>query len=65
MSTTGSARTANAPSPRPSTSTLTADLKQIPLQLGDWQGEDVPQTNIEVFILLEPEQYVQRMYRLA
>ncbi len=43
---------------------LKADLKQIPLQLGDWQGEDVAQTNIEVFILLEPEQYIQRMYRL-
>jgi EpsI family protein len=43
---------------------LKADLKQIPLKLGDWQGEDVPQTNVEVFILLEPEQYVQRMYRL-
>jgi hypothetical protein len=43
---------------------LTADLTQIPLQLGEWQGQDVPQTNIEVFILLEPEQYLQRMYRL-
>lgn len=43
---------------------LAADLAQIPLQLGAWQGEDVPQSNIEVFILLEPEQYVQRMYRL-
>ena len=28
------------------------------------RDEDVPQTNLEVFILLEPEQYVQRMYRL-
>jgi hypothetical protein len=43
---------------------VSADLNQIPLTLGEWQGEDVPQTNIEVFILLEPEQYVQRMYRL-
>ncbi len=43
---------------------LGADLTQIPLKLGDWQGEDVPQTNIEVFILLEPEQYVQRRYQL-
>jgi hypothetical protein len=43
---------------------LSADLSQIPLTLGEWQGEDVAQTNIEVFILLEPEQYVQRMYRL-
>ena len=43
---------------------LRADLKQIPLKLGDWHGEDVPQTNVEVFILLEPEQYVQRRYQL-
>jgi hypothetical protein len=43
---------------------LKSDLKRIPLKLGDWQGEDVPQSNVEVFILLEPEQYVQRMYRL-
>jgi len=43
---------------------LSADLNQIPLRLGEWQGEDVPQTNLEVFILLEPEQYVQRLYRL-
>jgi hypothetical protein len=44
---------------------LSGDLNQIPLKLGDWDGLDVPQTNLEVFILLEPEQYVQRMYRLA
>jgi hypothetical protein len=44
---------------------LGSDLStQVPLELGDWVGEDVPQTNLEVFILLEPEQYVQRMYRL-
>ncbi len=44
---------------------LSSDLStQVPLKLGDWVGEDVPQTNMEVFILLEPEQYVQRMYRL-
>lgn len=42
---------------------LKANLADIPLQLGAWQGEDVPQSNIEVFILLEPEQYVQRLYR--
>lgn len=43
---------------------LSAELSQVPLQLGEWQGQDVPQTNVEVFILLEPEQYLQRMYRL-
>ena len=42
---------------------LAGDFSQIPLQLGEWQGEDVEQTNIEVFILLEPEQYAQRLYR--
>ena len=44
---------------------LKSDLAELPLQLGEWIGEDVPQTNLEVFILLEPEQYVQRIYRLA
>ncbi len=50
------------------TATVPLDLAhdltaQIPLTLGKWTGEDVPQSNIEVFILLEPEQYVQRLYR--
>ena len=40
------------------------DLSDLPLKLGKWTGEDVPQTNLEVFILLEPEQYVQRRYKL-
>ena len=42
---------------------MVAGLDTIPLELGGWHGEDVPQTNVEVFILLEPEQYVQRRYR--
>ncbi len=42
--------------------TLNADLKALPLQVGDWQGADIPQTNVEVAILLEPEQYVYRRY---
>ncbi len=41
-----------------------SDLNELPLRVGDWQGEDVPETNIEVFILLEPEQLVQRRYSL-
>ncbi len=41
---------------------LDADLRDVPLSLGDWTGEEVPQTNQEVMILLEPEQYVQRLY---
>jgi hypothetical protein len=42
---------------------LTHDLDDVPLNLGEWQGQDVPQTNVEVFILLRPEQYVERLYR--
>lgn len=42
---------------------LDADLNQIPLVLGDWTGVDVPETNQEVIILLNPEQYIQRLYR--
>ena len=43
---------------------LAGDLNRIPMALGEWTGEDTPQTNLEVFILLEPEQYVQRKYTL-
>ncbi len=43
---------------------LSGDLNQVPMQIGDWAGTDEPQTNLEVFILLEPEQYMQRIYRL-
>jgi hypothetical protein len=42
---------------------LAHDLNTVPLQIGDWQGENVPETNLEVFILLEPEQFVQRLYQ--
>ncbi|NOX63733.1 MAG: exosortase-associated EpsI family protein [Chloroflexi bacterium] len=42
---------------------LAGDLDALPLQVGDWQGVDIPQNNIEVLILLEPEQYVYRRYR--
>ncbi len=38
------------------------DLHRIPLDVGGWHGVDVPQTNLEVFILLKPEQYLQRRY---
>jgi hypothetical protein len=41
---------------------LDSDLTQVPLTLGDWTGEEVPETNQEVMILLDPEQYVQRLY---
>ncbi len=41
---------------------LKADLKALPLQVGEWQGADIPQTNVEVAILLEPEQVVYRRY---
>lgn len=42
---------------------LDHDLNNVPLQVGSWVGEDVPETNQEVLILLEPEQYIQRLYR--
>ena len=42
---------------------LDADLNDVPLQLGNWAGEDVPETNEEVMILLEPEQYIRRLYQ--
>jgi len=42
---------------------LDHDLTDVPLQVGDWVGEEVPETNQEVLILLEPEQYVQRLYQ--
>lgn len=41
---------------------LDSDLNNVPLQVGDWVGEEVPETNQEVMILLDPEQYVQRLY---
>ncbi len=44
---------------------LDSDLNEIPLSIGEWQGEDVPQTNQEVQILLDPEQYVRRLYKHA
>lgn len=42
---------------------LGSQLEELPLEIGEWQGADVPQTNIEVQILLEPEEYVYRRYR--
>jgi len=42
---------------------LATDLHNVPLIVGDWQGEEVPETNKEVMILLDPEQYVQRLYK--
>ncbi|MCB0079860.1 MAG: exosortase-associated EpsI family protein [Caldilineaceae bacterium] len=42
---------------------LANDLNNVPLTVGRWTGEDVPETNEEVMILLDPEQYVQRLYQ--
>jgi len=42
--------------------TLGPNLEEFPLQLGQWEGTDIPQSNLEVFILLEPEEYVYRRY---
>ncbi len=44
---------------------LGPQLHDIPLQIGEWSGEDMPQDNVEVQILLEPEEYVYRRYRNA
>lgn len=41
---------------------LAHDLNDVPMQIGNWAGEDHPETNVEVMILLDPEQYVQRLY---
>ncbi len=41
---------------------LDADLTDVPLQLEGWTGQEMPETNEEVMILLEPEQYVRRLY---
>jgi hypothetical protein len=41
---------------------LAHNLNDVPMQVGTWVGEDAPETNEEVMILLEPEQYVQRLY---
>ena len=42
---------------------LDSQLTDVPLTLGDWKGEEVPENNQEVIILLDPEQYVQRLYQ--
>lgn len=42
---------------------LDSQLTDVPLTLGDWQGQEMPETNQEVIILLDPEQYVQRLYQ--
>lgn len=42
---------------------LAHDLNDVPLTVGDWHGVNVPETNQEVMILLDPEQYIQRLYQ--
>lgn len=42
---------------------LNANLDEVPLALGDWTGVERPDTNQEVEILLNPEQYVRRLYQ--
>lgn len=42
---------------------LGSDLNQVPLTIGKWLGQDMPDTNQEVEILLDPEQYVRRLYQ--
>lgn len=42
---------------------LAHNLNKLPLTLGTWQGEDKPQTNEDVLIMLDPSQYVRRLYQ--
>lgn len=42
---------------------LQHDLNDVPLVVDGWRGVDDPETNQEVMILLDPEQYVQRLYQ--
>lgn len=42
---------------------LDHDLHNVPLTVGDWQGQEVEEKNKEVMILLQPEQYVLRLYQ--
>lgn len=42
---------------------LASNLSDLPLTVGKWQGLSIPETNREVQILLEPEQYVRRLYQ--
>jgi hypothetical protein len=42
---------------------LAHSLSDVPLKVGAWTGVETPETNQEVMILLEPEQYVQRLYQ--
>lgn len=41
---------------------LDHNLNNVPTEVGSWRGVDMPETNQEVLILLDPEQYVQRLY---
>lgn len=42
---------------------LDHNLEELPLQVGDWHGVEKQETNQEVIILLDPEQYVLRLYQ--
>ena len=42
---------------------LAHELANVPLDLGQWHGEDRPEDNKEVMILLDPEQYIRRLYQ--
>lgn len=42
---------------------LNHQLDELPLEVGDWKGVEKQETNQEVIILLDPEQYVLRLYQ--
>jgi hypothetical protein len=39
-------------------------LRALPQTLGRWLGHDIEERNQEVFLYLQPEQYVKRLYEL-
>jgi len=41
---------------------LDHELSDVPLALGEWTGREVPPDNVGVYMVLEPEQFVQRLY---
>ncbi len=42
---------------------LAHNLADMPLTVGAWHGQEMEETNEEVMILLDPEQYVLRLYQ--
>ncbi len=41
---------------------LDHDLRDIPLKMGAWQGQEIEQNNVTALIMLQPEQFIERYY---